>query len=223
MADVSANQQSGEYHLFTDANGYQDFDIVGHPVAKRAAVSDNINRGDIFNVYCHDGRKVGVTWRGSLEASISASKHLAVAEMRTAEEVRIAEAEAEFRSAIGPTSSRFVDRHGRPIDAGDRITVQFTSGRYGQVSSATGVVHEITDFGVDLCLEHSLRRVERDGAVRYLMPGERAHIALHFRALPNGVRMADHRHEDVEHGHQTWIELLSDSVPAPTRPGPRMA
>lgn len=57
--------------LVTSTHGYDDFDVLGHPVVKRACVPPGLANGEGFNLYCHDGRKIGAVWRGGLEASIA--------------------------------------------------------------------------------------------------------------------------------------------------------
>jgi hypothetical protein len=66
------------YVLHTDKNGYSDYDVEGHPVVKRACVAPTLKKGDRFNLYCHDGSKVGAVWRGDLRSSIDAfeSEHV---------------------------------------------------------------------------------------------------------------------------------------------------
>lgn len=57
--------------LVTAANGYRDYDIRGLAKVKRACVHDNLKTGDIFNVYCEDGVKLGAHWRGTLDKSLA--------------------------------------------------------------------------------------------------------------------------------------------------------
>lgn len=56
--------------LVTAENGFDDLDVEGLPKVHRACVGHGIRRGDIFNVYCADGVKLGATWQGSVEDSL---------------------------------------------------------------------------------------------------------------------------------------------------------
>lgn len=52
-------------------HGFDDYDVVGLPKVHRATVGHTIKKGDIFNVYCADGVKLGATWTGNLEQSLA--------------------------------------------------------------------------------------------------------------------------------------------------------
>lgn len=58
-------------HLVSSENGFNDYDVTGLFKVHRACVGHTIRTGDIFNVYCDDGIKLGATWRGSLARSLS--------------------------------------------------------------------------------------------------------------------------------------------------------
>ena len=56
--------------LVSSANGFRDYDITGHPVVHRITVGHGIRKGENYNVYCNDGRKIGGVWQGGLEKSL---------------------------------------------------------------------------------------------------------------------------------------------------------
>lgn len=80
-AQVTASDLLGTTIQFGDAeaqvyrvnseHGYDDYDVIGHPVVHRITVGHGIKKGDIFNVYCADSRKVGGQWTGSLVPSFA--------------------------------------------------------------------------------------------------------------------------------------------------------
>ena len=51
-------------------NGFDDLDVEGLPKVHRVCVGHGIRTGDIFNVYCADGVKLGAEWHGSVEDSL---------------------------------------------------------------------------------------------------------------------------------------------------------
>ena len=69
--------------LFSSANGVADYDAEGLRKVHRACVGDNIKDGDIFNVDCDGGAKLGAVWRSNLERSLSlfSESHPAYLEM----------------------------------------------------------------------------------------------------------------------------------------------
>lgn len=56
--------------LVNHEHGFDDFNVEGLPKVHRACVGHGIREGDIFNVYCADGVKLGAVWRGSVEDSL---------------------------------------------------------------------------------------------------------------------------------------------------------
>lgn len=56
--------------LLSSEHGFDDFDVLGLPKVHRVCVGHGIKKGDIFNVYCDDGCKLGATWHGLLERSL---------------------------------------------------------------------------------------------------------------------------------------------------------
>ena len=51
-------------------HGFQDFDIDGHPVVRRACVPNSIKKGEHFNVYHGESSKSGAVWTGTLGDSL---------------------------------------------------------------------------------------------------------------------------------------------------------
>jgi len=70
MTTTGISHQPISSRLVCDKNGYQDFDIEGHPVIRRACVPNGIKVGEQFNVYHGESAKSGVVWTGTLEASL---------------------------------------------------------------------------------------------------------------------------------------------------------
>ena len=60
-------------HLTSSEHGFDDFDVLGLPHVHRVCVGHGIKNGDIFNVYCDDGCKLGATWRDTLVDALCAS------------------------------------------------------------------------------------------------------------------------------------------------------
>lgn len=56
--------------LISSEHGFDDFDVLGLAKVHRVCIGHGIKNGDIFNVYCDDGCKLGATWRGTLERSL---------------------------------------------------------------------------------------------------------------------------------------------------------
>lgn len=86
----------------------------------------------------------------------------------------------------------YLDRNGKQLAIGDRVTTQHCVGRYGQTRRTTGTVAEID----------RLHGVYLDSATgRVYVPDVFAFD--HARGLMRGYK----RHVDFEHGHEKWIEL----------------
>jgi hypothetical protein len=56
----------------TSVHGYHDYDVIAHPILRRACVPLNIRKGQFFNVYHGESSKTGVKWLGGLEKSLAA-------------------------------------------------------------------------------------------------------------------------------------------------------
>lgn len=63
--------------LVSSLHGYSDYDLHGIPMIHRACTGFKMRQGDLFNVYCDHGIKLGAIWTGSLESSLThfASTH----------------------------------------------------------------------------------------------------------------------------------------------------
>ena len=57
--------------LVSSEHGFKDFDVANLPNVHRACVSHGIKKGDIFNVYCSNGVKLGATWCGGIVQSLA--------------------------------------------------------------------------------------------------------------------------------------------------------
>lgn len=61
--------------LVSSENGFDDYNVEGLPGVHRVCIGRGIGTGDLFNVYCDGGRKLGGVWQGALEKSLG---HFAV-------------------------------------------------------------------------------------------------------------------------------------------------
>ncbi|MFL1449133.1 hypothetical protein ACI77O_12130 [Pseudomonas tritici] len=59
-----------QFELQSSEHGYRDYDVVGHPVLRRAKVPLDVLKDECFNVYFGESSKTGVKWLGSLEKSL---------------------------------------------------------------------------------------------------------------------------------------------------------
>lgn len=57
--------------LVSSEHGFKDFDVTNLPNVHRACVSHGIKKGDIFNVYCSNGVKLGAAWCGEVVRSLT--------------------------------------------------------------------------------------------------------------------------------------------------------
>lgn len=60
--------------LVSSEHGFDDYDVEGIPTVHRVTVGHGIRKGDLFNVYCEESRKIGAVWHGTLQKSL---EHLA--------------------------------------------------------------------------------------------------------------------------------------------------
>ena len=61
-------------------HGFDDYDVVGHPLVHRITVGHGIKKGENFNIYCQEARKVGGKWDGSLVSSLSSALQMLTSE-----------------------------------------------------------------------------------------------------------------------------------------------
>ncbi|MBR8189053.1 hypothetical protein KDW82_08275 [Burkholderia vietnamiensis] len=66
--------------LVSSEHGFDDYDVEGIPTVHRVTIGHGIRKGDHFNVYCHEGRKIGGVWQGTLEKSLERLKARLAAE-----------------------------------------------------------------------------------------------------------------------------------------------
>lgn len=104
----------------------------------------------------------------------------------------------------------YLDRHRVPLVVGQTVKVQYCSGRYGQVSQATGVLLEIDRYsGIRIRLAHEHRDAGSNRITRFLNAGDEYYIASVF-AYDGGQTWTGFDHYgDFEHGHDKWIEILA--------------
>ena len=76
------------------------------------------------------------------------------------------------------------DRNGKPIHVGDRIRYQHCVGRYGQTAISETVVTQA-----------------------HYPYGQIANAGFHLDWGRN-VLVGYYKHDDVEHGHETWVEII---------------
>ncbi|WP_155629650.1 hypothetical protein [Burkholderia territorii] len=56
--------------LVSSEHGFDDYDVEGIPTVHRVTIGHGIRKGDDFNVYCDEGRKIGGIWQGTLDQSL---------------------------------------------------------------------------------------------------------------------------------------------------------
>ena len=82
-----------------------------------------------------------------------------------------------------------LDRNDRQLHVGDRIRAQVVTGPYGQTAIVETTV---------------TRAHEPYGQIQ--VANTQGIIAFHYR---NGVLMGRSVHKDYDHGHETWVEIIS--------------
>lgn len=104
-----------------------------------------------------------------------------------------------YRSGSQPP--KYIDRHGKPVRVGQRVRVRECIGRYGQCATREGIVKELSPYGGGtLELTEPATIYHRNHCERK-NKGELAYVVI-----PRG---GYEKFEDFEHGHETWIEILS--------------
>jgi hypothetical protein len=72
MASETVKHETGLIvKLHSSEHGFNDYDVVNHPVLRRACVPAGIRKGDHFNVYHGECSKSGAKWLGDLKSSLS--------------------------------------------------------------------------------------------------------------------------------------------------------
>lgn len=87
----------------------------------------------------------------------------------------------------------FVDRYGKDLTVGDRVRAQHCTGRYGETSIVEGILLRIGD--------HTDTYIDAPGG-DCIYPG--------FSPVGGKVLRGYLKHEDYEHGHEQWIEKVSN-------------
>lgn len=104
----------------------------------------------------------------------------------------------------------YLDRHGRPLKIGQKVIVQRCAGLYGQVSQVRGELLEIDAWSgvrIRLSHEHDARHIGRP--TTFLKAGDELYIPSVF-ARQGGAMTGYCRSQDVEHGHEQWIEIQAE-------------
>ncbi|MBG6083069.1 hypothetical protein [Rubrivivax gelatinosus] len=103
-----------------------------------------------------------------------------------------------------------IDRHNKPLQVGLSIRIVHCVGRYGRVQCDEGVIEEIdrTYRGLTLRLANDSYRHTRDGRIP-VKSGEQVYYSLpgQFNADSTVFRCFK-VHEDIEHGHEAWVEII---------------
>jgi hypothetical protein len=60
-----------EVSIVSSEHGFNDFEVRNLPRVHRVSVGHGIKTGDIFNVFCHDGVKLGGVWCGEVVKSLT--------------------------------------------------------------------------------------------------------------------------------------------------------
>lgn len=63
-------QPTFEFVLASTEHGYADYDVTGDDLVKRICIGHKTQKGEVVNVYCHDGSKRGAIWQGSVEKTL---------------------------------------------------------------------------------------------------------------------------------------------------------
>lgn len=69
---VAKHETTLNIKLHSSEHGFHDYDVIDHPVLRRACVPAGIQKGDHFNVYHGESSKSGAKWLGDLERSLIA-------------------------------------------------------------------------------------------------------------------------------------------------------
>lgn len=104
-------------------------------------------------------------------------------------------------------TNRILDRGGKAVEVGSLIRVQQCIGRYGQTQIVEGKIDQLTESnGAVLTLTKTARQRRHDHWVM-LDIGQRLFVALPGQ-YDGEIYRCQHRFEDFEHGHETWVEVL---------------
>lgn len=103
-----------------------------------------------------------------------------------------------------------VDRHRVPLVIGQRVRVQFCCGSYGQTQTVEGIIRQL--------YEHHGATLELTSPAvwRGRKYSEHRKIGAEYYVCLPGSWVDDtyicHKvHHDFEHGHEAWVEIVSDN------------
>lgn len=100
-----------------------------------------------------------------------------------------------------------VDKNRKPLAAGQLVRVRFCDGPYGQTQTVEGTVAEIDQHG-GAYLVLTTPAVQRGRTHNeYRKPGDRFHVCLPGK-WEGDAYVCDMTHNDVEHGHHAWVEII---------------
>ena len=101
----------------------------------------------------------------------------------------------------------YLDKNGKEMKPGMRIEARYCSGPYGETKTVTGTLKSIDCYsGLTVTLDKAHNYVCRN--VCYVAKaGEDYYVAMHTDVKGDVVTFY-HRHNDFEHGHETWAIVL---------------
>lgn len=109
-----------------------------------------------------------------------------------------------------------LDKNGTPIELGQSVRIKFCDGPYGQTQTVEGVIESIDRYqGCKLKLTSPATWRGRDHS-DYRKPGDLLYVPMPH-TLRDGKLVCDEVHNDFEHGHHAWVEVLAP-VAAPASP-----
>lgn len=115
------------------------------------------------------------------------------------------------------TMRMLTDRHGTELEPGQDIRVQECVGRYGQTRVVEGTIEKLyAPSSVTIRLSESCTPFNdevRGNGINYLQQRKAGEIYT-VSVPPNGY----HKHDDFEHGHEVWIEVVNPAPEPETKP-----
>ena len=103
-----------------------------------------------------------------------------------------------------------VDRNRTPLVSGQKVRVQFCTGRYGQTAVITGELVGTDGHGdVTVRLDHPFSHDTQKFGVHRYEAGDNFYVC-DASDFDSGTQtwVGYKKHEDFEHGHEAWIEIL---------------
>jgi len=105
----------------------------------------------------------------------------------------------------------YLDRNGVPVTCGAHVKMQICVGRYGEVREVRGIVAGIDAYhGVTIKLDADQPRFRQFDRLYHRKhgPGDMFYASPFAYDHAAGVFRGYYRHQDVEHGHERWIEVI---------------